>query len=263
MRITYRNKNNKDYWQERWDNVEIDDKMENTGVYPLKYAELTITDGPGKILEAGCGAGRILRYYHDSGHDIAGIDFIETVVSKLKTIEPALQVAWGDITELDFPDHHFRYVLAFGLYHNLETGLGKAFQETARVLQEGGKLCASFRADNLQTVMVDYLASKKAPPVPAADKTFHKLNLKRSEIRQHLKAAGLVPLRIYPVVNMPILYKFAFFRYKTHKAFNENLGRKEGYRLNWMGTLIQNILFKLFKYQFCNLFVVIAQRPAK
>jgi 2-polyprenyl-3-methyl-5-hydroxy-6-metoxy-1,4-benzoquinol methylase len=87
MRITYRSKNNKEYWQKRWDDVEVDEKMENANVYPLKYAKIAIDDKKGRILEAGCGAGRILRYYHDLGYDITGIDFIESVISKLKTTD--------------------------------------------------------------------------------------------------------------------------------------------------------------------------------
>ena len=70
MRITYRTHGVKEYWAARWDDIPADAPMENLSVYPLKYAEMTIKDKAGKILEAGCGAGRILRYYHDWGHDI-------------------------------------------------------------------------------------------------------------------------------------------------------------------------------------------------
>ena len=62
--------NNKDYWEKRWDDIPADLPMDNDQVYPLKYAEQTVKDRQGKILEAGCGAGRILRYYHDQGADI-------------------------------------------------------------------------------------------------------------------------------------------------------------------------------------------------
>ena len=65
MRITLRNKNNKDYWEKRWDSIETDEAMENPNKYPLKYTNETLkkneTKNP-KILEAGCGAGRIVKY---------------------------------------------------------------------------------------------------------------------------------------------------------------------------------------------------------
>ena len=61
MRISYRSHNVRDYWEKRWDDIPADQPMENNQVYPLKYAEQTVKDQQGKILEAGCGAGRILR----------------------------------------------------------------------------------------------------------------------------------------------------------------------------------------------------------
>ena len=112
--------------------------MESLGAYPLKYAQMTVKDKAGKILEAGCGAGRILRYYHDLGYDIIGIDFIDVAISKLNKIDPTLRIEVGDITNLRFEDQSFKYVLAFGLYHNLEHRLDKAILETNRVLEKNG-----------------------------------------------------------------------------------------------------------------------------
>jgi hypothetical protein len=90
--------------------------MENLGVYPLKYAQMTVKDKTGKILEAGCGAGRILRYYHDHGCDTIGFYFINVAISKLKEIDPTLKAEVGDITKLRFADQSFKYGLAFAAY---------------------------------------------------------------------------------------------------------------------------------------------------
>ena len=65
---------------------------------------------------------------------------------------------------------------------------------------------------------------------------------------------------IYPVENMPILYKFSLFRAKSHKIFNENIARSEGYRLSRFGQKLQNILMKYFPDQFCNIYVLIAYK---
>ena len=172
----------KDYWTKRWDDIPADEPMENLGVYPLKYAQMTVKDKEGKILEAGCGAGRILRYYHDRGYDIIGFDFIDVAISKLKGIDPTLNAEVGDITNLRFADQSFKYVLAFGLYHNLENGLDKAILETNRVLEKNGLVCASFRADNIQTKLTDYLSDRKMKKRDGQTKTrsFHKMNLTRS-----------------------------------------------------------------------------------
>jgi len=59
MRITYRDRNNKNYWTKRWIDIEADEPMNNENKYPLKYSKLTVKDKNKIILEAGCGAGRI------------------------------------------------------------------------------------------------------------------------------------------------------------------------------------------------------------
>ena len=115
----------------------------------------------------------------------SGIDFIESVISKLKNTDASLKVTPGDITNLDFLDEYFHHVLAFGLYHNLEKGLDKALAETSRILVSGGVLCASFRADNLQTLLVDYLAEKNESE-GICRKIFHEANFTRNEINQYL-----------------------------------------------------------------------------
>lgn len=262
MRITYRTDGIKEYWETRWTNISVDAPMENLNVYPLKYAEMAIKGKEGKILEAGCGAGRVLRYYHDRGYDILGFDFIDVAVRKLKEIDPTLQVEEGDITDLRFANQSFKYVLAFGLYHNLEHSLNRAIQETHRVLETGGRVCASFRADNLQTKLTDWLANRKMKQL--ADKSvvraFHKMNLTRKEFEQLFTLSGFTIDFIGPVENMPILYKFAFFRSRNHKLFDETKARTEGYRLSWFGHQLQNLLMRVFPEQFCNIYVVIARK---
>ena len=263
MRATWRHVSNKEYWTKRWTDISADYPAENKDVYPLKYAELTIQSRDGKILEAGCGAGRVLRYYKNKGYDILGMDFIEKAVEKLKETDPELKVEVGDITNLKYADRTFRYVLAFGLYHNLENMLDQAVHETYRVLEPGGKVCASFRADNISTLLNDWLAEYRTgrQRTKTAPVEFHKWNLKKAEFIDLFRRSNFYLEAIYPVENMPILYKFAFFRAKEHKIFNENFARKEGYKLSPLGRAIQNFLMKYFPDQFCNIFVLIAKKP--
>jgi ubiquinone/menaquinone biosynthesis C-methylase UbiE len=262
MRTTYRSTNNKVYWTKRWADIPADQPMENLDVYPLKYAEMTIKERDGRILEAGCGAGRILRYYHDRGYNIIGMDFIDIAIEKLKKIDPTLQVEVGDIKSLNYPDNSFKYILSFGLYHNLENGLEKAISETYRVLEKGGSVCASFRADNVQTRLTDWLANRRAK-INASDRkvlAFHKMNLTRNEFEKLFIRAGFTIDFVGPVENMPILYKFTLFRSSGHKQFNENKARTEGYRLSWFGQKLQNFLMRNYPDQFCNIYVLIARK---
>ncbi|GAB6038247.1 hypothetical protein JCM15519_28060 [Fundidesulfovibrio butyratiphilus] len=264
MRITYRQASNKDYWTRRWAAVEADDASENPDGYPLKYARITVEDEPGRVLEAGCGAGRVLRAYHDRGRDIVGMDFVESACAKLKRADQTLRLSVADILRLPFQSGAFRHVLAFGLYHNLETGLDQALAETRRVLQPGGRVCASFRADNFQTRLTDWLAAARAPSGSRTSGTrcFHKANLTRQEFTTAFERAGFAVESLFPVENMPIFYKFAMFRAQGHKVFDENMARREGYRLSRLGQILQDALMRFFPDQFCNIYVIVARKPA-
>ena len=237
--------------------------MDNAHVYPLKYSEMTVHGKDGRILEAGCGAGRILRFYHQLGYDIVGMDYIDAAISKLKTIDPSLQAETGDITAVQYSDLSFKYVLAFGLYHNLEHDVDKAIEETFRILEKGGAVCASFRADNFQTRMTDWLEDRKSKKIGKATNhnVFHKMNLSKDEFARLFIRTGFQIEFIGPVENMPFLYKFATFRASTHKRFDENKARSEGYSLSWLGRRLQNLLMRLMPDQFCNIYVLIARKP--
>jgi len=262
MRITYRFKNNKDYWDKRWGDIPADAPMTNTNTYPLKYALETVDSKDGKILEAGCGAGRILRYYHELAYDITGFDFIKIAIEKLREADNSLKVEVGDITNLNYKNEQFRYLLAYGLYHNLENGLDDAVKESWRVLEKGGRICASFRADNIQTRLTDWLANKRNKKVTSAEPLeFHKLNLTRKEFTSVFEKAGFVINKVFAVENMPILYKFSFFWAGSHKSFNENIARSEGYKLSFIGKILQRILMQFLPNQICNIYVLIATKP--
>ena len=191
MRITYRNINNKDYWNSRWENIPADEPMANLDAYPLKYSEMIIKTNDDTILEAGCGNGRILRYYHNKGYEIIGFDFIEVAINKLKKIDPTLRVDVGDITKLEFANESFKYLLAFGLYHNLENGLEDALSETHRVLKSNGLICASFRADNIQNRLTDWLTDRRSETLRNDEpRVFHKMNLTKNEFSSLFKNYG-------------------------------------------------------------------------
>ena len=259
MRKTYRARDVKDYWEARWLAIPADAPMQNETKYPLKYSiEMIRDDKSGSILEAGCGAGRILRYYHNNNYRISGFDYIDSAISKLKQIDSSLKVSVQDVCRLSYESNSFNYILAFGLYHNLEKNLDDAMRETYRCLKDNGMICASFRADNIQNRINDYMADQKYSP--SESKHFHKLNLTKKEYVSLFQKYNFTVHKCYAVENMPLLYKFKFFRHKSHKSFDESRGRVEGYRLSIIGALMQRILMKLFPYQFCNIYVIIAQK---
>lgn len=86
-----------------------------------------------------------------------------------------------DITNLSFRSNQFDCVFAFGLYHNIESGIESALRETNRVLKANGVLVASFRNNNIQNLINDFWF-RKPKKVKNRTKTFHKINYNRREI---------------------------------------------------------------------------------
>ena len=163
--------------------------------HPGLYAERVITAQrpPGPVLEAGCGAGRVLRYYHDRGIDIVGLDFIASVLAAIGDEDTSIRLAAGDIGLLPFPDQTFSAVLAFGLYHGLEFGLEAAMADTRRIMKTDALLCASMRLDNLQNRVTDRMAACAMGP---GEGRFHKLNLTSGEFKALVGGSGFEILRL-------------------------------------------------------------------
>lgn len=263
MRVTYRHEHVDAYWAKRWAAIPADEEAANPEAYPLRYALEALEGVSGRILEAGCGSGRILRYFHNRGRDILGMDYVAPGLVKLAGADAGLRLFQADMRRLPFPDGAFQCVLAFGLYHGIEHGLDEALAETRRVLQPRGVLCASFRADNLQNRLLDWHADRRGRArASGAPRQFHKLNLSHGEFTGLLRRAGFTVEKACSAQNYPFLYKFPCFRARDQAEFDESLGRKQGYRLNLAGRLLQGGLYALAPRQMCNVTVCLARKEA-
>ena len=268
MRITYRQKGHKEYWEDRWSKLNADEPMSNRSSYPLSYALLASENSKGQILEAGCGGGRLLRYFHAAGNQIVGFDYIHSIVAKLKQCDTSLQLHTADVTRLPYRTGSFGTVLAFGLLHNLPLECAQAgLQEMSRVLVTGGKICVSYRADNLQNWINDFITgptgsgwlSHIVANMRVSGGQFHKMNLRIDEFQELIKGVGLQIESSASATNMPLVYKLKWFRATTHREFSESLAREEGYQLSLIGRFVHSLLMR-FPRTFCNVHVIVARK---
>jgi len=257
MRKTYRaHGGNRAYWQGRWARIEADDGRLNPARYPGRQAEAVLSRARGRVLEAGCGAGRVLLHYHGQGREIVGMDFVAGALAKVRGLSPGPPLVAADVSHMPFADASFGAVLAFGLYHNLEAGMAAALAETRRVMAAGGLLCASVRADSLENRLIDWWEGRK---LENGERVFHKANYTRRELVAALAAAGFTVEAVAYEANMPFLYRFAGFRHPSQRRFDERRARAEGYRLSGLGAALQRALSSLFPAAFCSLLVVTAR----
>jgi ubiquinone/menaquinone biosynthesis C-methylase UbiE len=100
----------------------------------------------GRILELGCGTGRILKPLTRDGLDIVGIDRSAAMLARTRgrrrgTSAGQLRVVRGDVRALPFADARFSLVLApYGILQSLlrDPDLVATLSSVARVLEAGG-----------------------------------------------------------------------------------------------------------------------------
>ena len=91
------------------------------------------------ILEFGCGLGRWLKYYHDQGFNITGIEFDELALKTIKNTWRDLKIVRGDCSKTCFSDNTFDLILAFGVIEHWPNGPSTPLREMHRILKPGGK----------------------------------------------------------------------------------------------------------------------------
>ena len=95
--------------------------------------------GPGtRLLDVSCGTGIVSAAAASKGASVVGIDFSSGMLSRARSLSPALDFRLGDAEEPDFPDENFDAVaINFGMLHfqRPERALAQAF----RVLRPGGR----------------------------------------------------------------------------------------------------------------------------
>jgi len=252
-----RYEDNEKYWDRRWTEAGADaDEFRDLSIYPIRFAEMVATDPSARMLEVGAGLGRVLKHYHRRGLQVVGVERSAVAVNRLLAEDPSIQIRQADVCDMPFDDGEFDLVLAFGVYHNLETGLDKALAETSRCLRPGGHFCISMRPHNMEMLINErYWRWKRrgqtGPP------RFHKWLVKPGEFRTMLASHRLDTRAVHRARNVSLLYRVRLLR---AASVSEAQRRSAGYRLNWLGRALDGVLTTLAPSQFCNVLVFIGEK---
>lgn len=94
---------------------------------------------PRRVVDIGCGEGRLARDLTAAGYDVVGIDGSPTLIAAAREADPAGTYLLADAADLPLPDASFDLAVAFMSPQDIED-LDGAMREAARVLLPGGHL---------------------------------------------------------------------------------------------------------------------------
>jgi ubiquinone/menaquinone biosynthesis C-methylase UbiE len=103
------------------------------------------------ILDAGCGSGRNLHYFHESGYEFYAIDTNVEHIENLKNRYPELEANFkvATLEQLPFSDNTFDHIICNAVLHfaKSETHFKQLFSELVRVLKKDGSLFIRMTSD--------------------------------------------------------------------------------------------------------------------
>lgn len=103
--------------------------------------------GEPRVLDAGCGAGRMSRYLAERGCLVEGVDLSPGMVTRARRDHPDLTFSVGSLADLPCPDDRYAGVLLwYSTIHTPPAGQPQIFAEAARVLRPGGHVLIGLQA---------------------------------------------------------------------------------------------------------------------
>lgn len=119
----------------------IADKFSGTRRYPWKEFEdfnRYIQSGY-KILDVGCGNGRLSEIFKDKNVDYYGVDFSQNLITKAKQKYPQANFLVADVLNPPFKNEYFDAIFAIAVFHHIPSYYRqKALSEINRVLKNQG-----------------------------------------------------------------------------------------------------------------------------
>lgn len=102
-----------------------------------------------RILDAGCGPGRIAARLHAAGHDVVGVDVDPALIAAAEEDHPGPDWRVADLATLDLPGDPFDLAVCAGnVMIFLAPGSERAVLERLRVhVRPGGRIVLGFRTD--------------------------------------------------------------------------------------------------------------------
>jgi SAM-dependent methyltransferase len=99
-----------------------------------------------RVLDAGCGTGRMARHLTDRGVRVAGVDLSSGMVAMARRDHPDVPTAVASTTALPFADSSYDAAMYwYSTIHSPDHHLPRILDEAARVVRPGGLVLLAFQ----------------------------------------------------------------------------------------------------------------------
>lgn len=236
----------KEFWASYWDRVDRDpDRISDDSIYPL-FPVAKYVKPEWRILEAGCGMGRVFKHYFYQRQEIIGLEYDGGCLKKLRQENPDFLLLHADARAMPLKDETMDLVMGFGLVSSIEQGYQEVLYEMNRVLKPGGMICASVVSHNalrsLQNCLYWLQHFVRTVSLQEGNRSFYARAYRPVEWAHSLERAGFEVLGIEPSHSRVLLWEFLPFLRERGVELDMTLARDGdvGYRLNRVGeTLFQ------------------------
>ncbi|SDW91287.1 Methyltransferase domain-containing protein [Lutibacter oricola] len=121
---------------------QLREAIDGTDIYILDQILKLRYQKAGKILDAGCGSGRNLKWFYNAGHQVYGIDISLDDVNYCKKIYDKEKFKQANVDAIPFTENSFDHVICNAVLHFAEdlSQYLKMLKELLRILKPGGSL---------------------------------------------------------------------------------------------------------------------------
>ncbi len=111
------------------------------------FAAAVTSGDDARVLDGGCGGGRMSGYLAARGCLVEGVDLSAGMVSMARRDHPDLVFTVGSLSDLPYPEDEFVGVMLwYSIIHTPPGGLARVFGEVARILRPGGHALVGFHS---------------------------------------------------------------------------------------------------------------------
>jgi ubiquinone/menaquinone biosynthesis C-methylase UbiE len=92
-----------------------------------------------KILDLGCGTGRITQYYSDKGFDVTGIDLSDEMIGYAKRNHPQIDFICKDMRSINYPKESIDAIsFSYSLFHLNKKDVPLILEKSHYISKENG-----------------------------------------------------------------------------------------------------------------------------